>query len=95
MRFGGPHTRSPPALFSIERAPSVLCVLTRGGPGACSVQDHAAAAGERDVGNAAAHHAATSRPAGERGIGIASADHADTWRPAGERSQLASLFYKT
>ena len=59
------------------------------------LREHAVAAGERDVGNAATHHAATSRPAGERGVGIASADYADTWRPAGKRSQPASLFRKT
>ena len=56
----------------------------------CSVE-HAAAAGERDVGIAAANHGGASRPAGERGVGIASADHADTYGPAGERSQPASL----
>ena len=58
--------------------------------GAPSVE-HAAAAGERDVGIAAANHGGASRPAGERGVGIASADHADTYGPAGERSQPASL----
>ena len=93
-RESSTHSLSPCIVFHRASAERFVCFDERRAC-ACSVQDHAAAAGERDVGNAAAHHAATSRPAGERGIGIASADHADTWRPAGERSQLASLFYKT